>query len=106
MHALEFFVNGSRVCVVAPGDGGVVVSHVVLASAGSATSDPSEVRLRVGGIRDEQHLEWLSRSLAIGDVVEIRIVDAPHSDPPATVEPVTDDQRERLQAASKSTNPE
>ena len=60
------------------------------------------VRFRIGGVSgDDQHLEWIKGSLAIGDVVEIRIVDAIECDPPAKTEPVTDDQRERLRIASE-----
>ena len=99
MHALEFMVNGQRVCVAAPGGDGLVISHVAMTGAVD-TPDSYSVHLRVGGVRDDQHLEWIRRSLSIGDTVEIRVVDAPQSDPPASIEPVTDAQRERLRIAS------
>ena len=56
--------------------------------------------VRVGGVPNEQHMEWLRQSLCLGDVVEIRVVDAAQSDAPASVEPDTDAQRERLRIAS------
>ena len=99
MHALEFLLNGRRVCIAAPGDDGLVISHVAMTGS-IQTPGTCTVHLRVGGVRDEQHLEWARRSLAIGDTVEIRIIDAAQSDPPARVEPVTADQRERLRIAS------
>jgi hypothetical protein len=99
MHALEFLVNGQRVCVAAPGGDGLVMSNVVMTPTLS-NPDKCCVHFRVGGVRDDQHLEWLRQKLSIGDTVEIRVVDAPQSDPPATIEPGTDAERERLRKAS------
>jgi hypothetical protein len=99
MHALEFLLNGKRVCVAAPGDDGLVMSSIVLTGAVD-TPGSHVVRFRIGGVRDDQHLEWLHRSLSLGDVVEIRVIDAVQSDPPASIEPVTDAQRERIRIAS------
>lgn len=98
MHALEFLLNGKRVCIAAPGDG-LVMSNVAMTPS-LETPGTCHVHLRVGGVRDEQHLEWIRRSLALGDTVEIRVIDAAQCDPPATIEPVTDTQRERLRRAS------
>ena len=99
MRALEFLLNGKRVCVAASGDDGLVMSNIVLTGA---VGKPGShvVRFRVGGVRDEQHLEWLHRSLSLGDIVEVRVIDTAQSDPPASIEPVTDAQRERLRIAS------
>jgi hypothetical protein len=99
MHALEFFVNGKQVCVAAPGDDGLIMSNVAMTGA---VGKPGKyhVYLRVGGVRDDQHLEWIRRSLKLGDKVEIRVIDAPQSDPPVSIEPVTDAERERLRIAS------
>ena len=99
MHALEFLLNGKRVCVAAPGDDGLIMSSIVLTGAVS-TPGSYVVRFRVGGVRGEQHLEWLHRNLALGDIVEVRVIDAAQSDPPASIEPVTDTQREPLRIAS------
>ena len=99
MHALEFLLNGKQVCIAAPGGSGLVMSNVVMTGA-SETTGTCDIYLRVGGVRDEHHLEWVSRSLALGDTLEIRVIDAAHSDPPAIIEPVTDADRERLRIAS------
>jgi hypothetical protein len=99
MRALEFLLNGRPICVAAPGGGGLVMSSIVLAGSVDAP-DGYEVRFRVGGVRDDQHHEWFHRSLELGDKVEIRIIDAPQSDSPVSIEPITDDQRERLRLAS------
>ena len=99
MHALEFLINGQRVCVAAPGDDGLVISNVLMTSTLDAPGKYC-VRLRIGGVLDNNHLEWLRRSLKLGDKVEIRVVDAPQSDPPASIEPITDAERERRRLAS------
>jgi hypothetical protein len=99
MHALEFLVNGKRVCVAAPGNDGLVMSSVAMTGA-LERADTGVVHFRVGGVCGEQHLEWIRRSLSLGDTVEIRVVDAAQSDPPASIESVTDAQRERLRFTS------
>jgi len=99
MHALEFLLNGKRICVAAPGDDGLVMSNIAMTGS-LETPGTCAVHLRVGGVRDEQHLEWVRRSLALGDRVEIRVIDAAQSDPPASIEPVTDAEGERLRIAS------
>ena len=99
MRAVEFWLNGKRLCVAAPGDEGLVMSSIAL--MGAVDAPGSQVaHVRVGGVRHEKHLEWLHRHLSVGDVVEIRIVDTPQSDPPANTQPITDAERERLRIAS------
>jgi len=99
MHALEFLLNGKRVCVAAPGEDGLVMSNVAMTES-LDTPGTCAVHLRVGGVRDDHHLEWLRRSLAVGDIVEIRVIDAAQSDPPASVEPISGAERERRRIAS------
>ena len=99
MRALEFWLNGKRLCVAAPGDEGLVVNSIVLMGTVDAP-DEKVGHVRVGGVRDEKHLEWLHRSLSLGDAVEIRVLDTAQSDSPASIEPITDAQRERLRTAS------
>ena len=99
MHALEFLINGQRVCIAAPSDDGLVISNVLMTSALDAPGKHC-VRFRIGGVRNDKHLEWLRRSLKLGDKVEIRVVDAPQSDPPVNIEPITDAERENRRIAS------
>lgn len=99
MRALEYLLNGHRVCVAAPGDDGLVMSSVLMTGTLGHPSK-GEVLFRVGGVRDDHHLEWVRRHLALGDTVEIRVVDVLQSDPPASIEPFTDE-RERLRIASQ-----
>ena len=101
MHALEVSINGKRLCVASAGEDGLVISNVVLTGAVSGPPGAFAGRFRVGGILNEQHLEWAIGPIKLGDVVEIRIVDSLQPDPPASVEPVTDAQRERLRAATE-----
>ena len=101
MRALEFLVNGQRVCVAAPGDDGLVMSNVVMTST-VEEPDSDQVLFRVGGVREDQHLEWIRRHLALGDTVEIRVVDALQSGPPGSIEAVTAAQHERLRVASNN----
>ncbi len=102
MRALEFILNGKRLCIAAPPvDSGLVMSQVILCGGVPDQSTGSgELRFRVGGISDDHHLEWISQQLAVGDHLEIRVIDAPESDPPATRSRVTDEEHERLRIAS------
>ena len=99
MRALELYLNGKRLCVASSGEEGLVMSSIALMGAVDAPGS-HVAHVRVGGVREQQHLEWLRRSLSIGDIVEIRVVDVAQSDPPVSIEPVTDAQRERLRIAS------
>ncbi|HEY4415381.1 MAG TPA: hypothetical protein VGO57_06785 [Verrucomicrobiae bacterium] len=87
MRALEILLNGKRLCVAAPGGDGVVISNVVLCSP-LEKSGVGSVHFRVGGVCVEQHLEWVRQSLALGDTVEIRIVETTQPDSPTSIEPV------------------
>jgi hypothetical protein len=99
MRALEFWLNGKRLCVAAPGEQGLVITSIALFGAVDAPGNPV-AHVRVGGVRDEKHLEWLNSRLSLGEVMEVRVVDTAQSDPPASIEPITDAQRERLRIAS------
>ncbi len=99
MRALEFWLNGKRLCIASPGEKGLVMSSIALMDPKDAPGS-NVAHVRVGGFLDENHLEWLRQSLSLGDVVEIRVVDSAQSDPPVTIEPVTDAQRERFRIAS------
>jgi desulfoferrodoxin (superoxide reductase-like protein) len=76
------------------------MSNVVMASESGAPGT-ADVQVRVGGVRDEHHVEWIRRSLSLGDTVGIRVVDTGQPDPPASSEPITNAERERLRIASK-----
>lgn len=99
MHALEVYINGKRICVAAPGDDGLVVSNLTLTGVLDKPGS-NVVRFRIGGVRNEQHLEWFHERLSLNDVIEIRVVDTMESDPPVSVEPVSDGERERIRRAS------
>ena len=99
MHALEFILNGERLCTAAPSGDGLVISHVVMTESEYPTGS-NPVQLRVAGVQGHDHLEWILRSLALGDSLEIRIVDTRSPDAPRKVHPVTESQRERLRIAS------
>ena len=88
MIGFEVSLNGKRLCTAAAGEKGVLTAMVswVLRTAEGVTQ-PSELRLEVGGLADDAHLRWPSpRKLDVGDEVVVKIVETTRPDPPARVE--------------------
>jgi hypothetical protein len=88
MIAFEVTLNGQRLCTASAGETGVLTAAVtwVMRTAPGVT-EPSDLRLEVGGLAKHAHLRWPApRTLAVGDEVIVRILDAAHSDPPSRTE--------------------
>jgi hypothetical protein len=81
MIALEVSRNGKRLCVAGVGDNGVVDAMVVWNGRPKQVAHP---HLHVGGLHSATNLfvEWLDRTLRVGDQVTIRVVEVDESDPP------------------------
>ncbi len=90
MRAFEFILNGKQICVVAPEADGLVMGKVLM------MADKFESRLHIGGVSNQEHLEWISQHLSVGDALEIRVVETTKTDPPKKRSPYTQDQKKRL----------
>lgn len=80
MRAFEISVNGERLCVAGS------VHTNVLNAAITYLSKRQEFDMRVGAIVMDDNLSnyayWVKRSLSVGDVVQLKIVDVPEADEP------------------------
>ena len=85
MTALEVSRNGKRLCVAGVGDSGVVDAHLMWNGRPRKAAHPHR---RVGGLdaSANQFLHWLDRTLQVGDVITIRVVEVGESDPPKTTQ--------------------
>ena len=90
MRAFEFILNGKQICIVAPEADGLVMGKVLM------MADKFESRLHIGGVSNQEHLEWISQHLSVGDALEIRVVETTKTDPPKERSPYTQDQKKRL----------
>ncbi|HYQ42839.1 MAG TPA: hypothetical protein VER11_12750 [Polyangiaceae bacterium] len=98
MIGFRVVLNGKQLVTA-----GFLGHHVLSAIVSSVVRDPArkaswqgkrafverEVELSVGGldIDREQHVSWLSREFAVGDRIEIQIVDAGEFDEPRSRRP-------------------
>ena len=98
MRAFEVSVNGDRVCVAGMVERGVLSAHVTWLHQRPDTEyqpNAESLELAVGGLASDpsgpsEHRTWLRRSLQVGDVIELRVVDATDADAPIARQPEND----------------
>jgi hypothetical protein len=79
MIGFEVTLNGHRLCTAGAGDQGVLSAIV------SSVAKRKELSLEIGGLVDDANLAWSTpETLAVGDVVIVRVVEVEHPDPPTT----------------------
>ena len=80
MRAFEIWVNGERVCVAGSEHTNVLNATITYLSR------RQEFDMRVGAIITDddprKYAYWVKRTLSIGDVVELKIVEVPEADDP------------------------
>jgi hypothetical protein len=86
MTAIEVHVNGKKQCIAGIARDGVV--SAILSWVGRGNEYPElpreDVSLRVGGLdsKRDEHVDWLTREMGVGDEIVLRIVDVRKPDPP------------------------
>src|SRR5258705_11119609 len=86
MTAIEVHVNGKKQCVAGIARDGVV--SAILSWVGRGDEHPDlareDVSLRVGGLdsKRDEHVDWLTRDMAVGDEIILRIIDVRKPDAP------------------------
>ena len=84
MVAYEVFVNGTRRCLAGVGDDGVLTA--ILSRAAGPDREPDH-HLHVGGYANRESIGWVEQAVAVGDVIQIRVVDVGVVDEPAERKP-------------------
>ncbi len=86
MKCFEVIINGERVCTAGVGDDGVLTGILSFVKRAQDDLDSESLDLRIGGLAKREsateHVEWLNRKLAVGDVITIKIVEAAECDEP------------------------
>lgn len=86
MIAFEVSVNGNPVCLAGIGEDGVLGASVTATLPASEV--PTPIWFNVGGLANDEHVTWVESSshprqaLDVGDLVQIRIVEAETVDEP------------------------
>ena len=94
MVGYEVFLNGKRLCLAGVGDTGVLCTGLTWVH----TNENSGHNVRVGGLADREHLDWVDHELHVGDIVEVRVLEVATVDTPSrrvAVEPSIAEERER-----------
>jgi hypothetical protein len=81
MKALEVSVNGRRVCTAGVAEASLVtvIANLNGPYPGGA---PEDGMLAVNGMKADDHVEWMTAGLGLGDEVTIRVVEVEAEDPP------------------------
>jgi hypothetical protein len=94
MIAFEIHLNGQKLCRAGIGDSGVVSAIVTWAAAAMATGKRNEsLFLNIGGLinPDGKLVSWINQKpLAVGDKVEVTIVEADSVDEHERRDPTDD----------------
>ena len=85
MICYEVFRNGKPLSTAGVREG-VLVANVTWLSGRSPK--PWTCDLRVGGLADGTHLDWLLESLQVGDEILIKVQESEKVDPPKDLRPV------------------
>jgi hypothetical protein len=87
MIAFEVSVNGKRACVAGLRGQGVMSAIVNWLGGTAAKAMGRELELRVGGLNSEtnQHMDWPTVLLKVGDEVAVRIVEVDQPDTPTEI---------------------
>jgi hypothetical protein len=99
MTAIEVHVNGKKQCIAGIARAGVV--SAILSWVGRDDQHPDlpreDVSLRVGGLdsKRDEHVDWLTKDMVVGDEIILRIVDVRKPDAPkkGSRRPVSDSRR-------------
>ena len=99
MLCFEISVNGEKLFTAGVGEFGVLTS--VLSWARTQPEEPQQeagegkLYLSAGGLKDQEHSEWLRQKVNVGDAVTIKIIESAISDEPQTKERVDPEQEKQ-----------
>jgi hypothetical protein len=86
MIAFEVRVNKVRVCTAGMGElDGIIAGLTSTINKDGRVNDP-KIAFHVSGAADKEAFRWVQQTLAVGDRVEIRVLDTARVDAPAKIE--------------------
>ena len=86
MIAFEIYVNGQKVCTAGSAGLDALTTGITFSRPKQPAQREAGTYLTIGGvvIEPEEIVNWDHRQLHIGDMVEVRVVDASEVDEPKT----------------------
>lgn len=86
MIGYEVFRNGIRLCVAGVREG-VFDASMTWVSRGAGSPEPWSLDLRVGGLTNGEHVDWLIERLNVGDEIAIKVRETEEVDAPKDLRP-------------------
>jgi hypothetical protein len=83
MKAFMVSVNGRHVCTAGIGPNGVLSTMLTWVGGGPRRDPEGAFHFSVGGLdsRTDEHVDWTTPELAVGDEVTVRVVEVEQIDP-------------------------
>ena len=96
MIGFDVYLNGKKLCTAGVGDLGVLTAGITWVGHAVASKTPKkrrktaredELELRIGGLRtgrtrNDEHVQWVTRKLDVGDEVRVALVRTKKPDRP------------------------
>ena len=86
MIAFEVRVNKVRVCTAGMGELDGIIAGLTSTINRDGRPDEPQIAFHVSGAADKEAFSWVQQKLAVGDRVEIRVVDTARVDTPKKIE--------------------
>ena len=86
MIAFEVRVNRVKVCTAGIGELDAIISGLTSTIDADGHPDQPKIAFHVSGIADKETFNWVQQALAVGDRVEIRVIDTERVDAPKKIE--------------------
>ena len=83
MRGMEVHLNGNKLCTAGIGTDGVLTTTLNVVSR----EGEYHMEMRVGGLENNEFLNWSTNGLRVGDEITVRIIETDSIDPPAERKP-------------------
>jgi len=83
MRGMEVHLNGNKLCTAGIGTDGVLNTTINVVSR----KGEYHMEMRVGGLENNEFLNWSTNGLRVGDEITVRIIETDSIDPPAERKP-------------------
>ena len=82
----SFRVNKVRVCTARMGELDGIIAGLTSTANKDGLPDEPKIAFHVSGVADREAFSWVQQALAVGDRVEIRVLDSKRVDAPKKIE--------------------
>ncbi len=86
MIAFEVRINKVRVCTAGMAELDAIIGALTSTIDKDGRPDRPEIAFHVSGVADKEAFNWVRKNLAVGDRVEIRVIETARVDAPKKIE--------------------